>query len=172
MENSRYDPELIHRRRLIINLVIVAIILALLIYGWAWVTHYHRTSSARQQELLTSNEPTVVMFYSKTCPACRQVAFTANRAALSGKVSGELRSLTGDPSKKHQVMFVEYQNKQDEKLFAKYNVTRKPTLMVLKQGQPQVIGNKNGLPVYQYVGNGKSEVKDIYHNLQVNSLLK
>lgn len=172
MENTHYDPELIHRRRLIINGVIAFIIIACVIYGWIWATHYHRTSTSQQQTLMASNEPVVVVFYSKTCPDCKRIALTVNRSAISGRITGEIRNLTGDSSKKHQVMFLEYQNKHDRELFTKYNVSKTPTFMVLKQGQSQVIKNTNGILSYQYSGNNVKKIKNIYHNLQVDPLLK
>lgn len=172
MDNSRYDPDLIHQRRLIINTIIAVIILFLALYGWIWITHYHRTPTSRQQALLTSNEPVVVMFYSKSCPDCRKIAATVNRSVISGQATNEIRSLAGDSSKKHQVMFIEYQNKHDRILFDRYNVTKKPTLMVLRQGQPQLIENNNSSLIYQYVSNDKRQVKAIYYNLQMAPLLK
>ena len=69
-------------------------------------------------------------------------------------------------------MFLKYQNKHDRQLFYKYNVTATPTFMILKQGQPQVIKNENGVPTYQYVGNTKAQIKSIYHNLQAIPLMK
>lgn len=51
-------------------------------------------------------------------------------------------------------------------------MTATPTFMVLKQGQPQVIKNENGVPAYQYVGNTKAQIKSIYHNLQAIPLMK
>ena len=121
---------------------------------------------------MASNEPVVVVFYSKTCPDCKRIALTVNRSAISGRITGEIRNLTGDSSKKHQVMFLEYQNKHDRELFTKYNVSKTPTFMVLKQGQSQVIKNANGILSYQYSGNNVKEIKNIYHNLQVDPLLK
>lgn len=172
MNNSKYDPERIHQRKLIINSSIAILVLILVLWGWIHVTHLHRTSTSQQQAMMASNEPVVVMFYSKTCPDCHKVAFTANKSSKQGELDAMLKNVAGDSSKQHKVMFVEYQNKDDQKLFDKYNVTQTPTFMILRNGQPQVIKNENGVPSYQYAGNNKTQVKAIYRNLQAIPFVK
>ena len=172
MNNSNFDPDRIHQRRLIINVSIIAVVLILALAGWLHITHYHRTTTDKQQALMSDTEPVVVMFYSTKCSDCKKVARTVNKNASEGQLADTLKAATGDNSKQHKVMFLEYQNKHDRQLFYKYNVTATPTFMVLKQGQPQVIKNENGVPAYQYVGNTKAQIKSIYHNLQAIPLMK
>lgn len=172
MNNSNFDPDRVHQRRLIINSSIIVLVLILALAGWLHISHYHRTPTDKQQALMSDTEPVVVMFYSSKCPVCRNVASTVNRNAGEGQLAATIKAATGDNSKKHKVMFLEYQNQQDRQLFYKYNVTATPTFMIFKQGQPQVIQNNNGTPLYQYVGSNKTQIKAIYHNLQVMPMVK
>lgn len=171
MQNSKYDPERIHQRKIIFWAVAIVLVIALLGFGYGWVHHEHRTSTAKQQAMMNSNEPVVVMFYSKTCSHCKKVAFTANKNSVMGQIDSWVGSIMTDPNSAHQhkVMFVEYQNKTDQKTFSKYGVTETPTFMVLKNGQPQQISTVNGTPVYKYSGTDKDQIKNLYHTLQTGS---
>ena len=162
------DPERLKRRRMITALATLVVI-ATLVLGGVWaLTHYRRTSSEKQSQLLNSSTPTVVMFYSDTCKYCRKVAIGVHEDQFVASFNHRLNWLVKGESTANYV-YLEYQNKHDRKLFKQYNVTRTPTFMAFKNGQPQVIGTKNGFPVTRYVGSNERVIKGLFENLKLGN---
>lgn len=157
------DPEERSKRRLITWGVLGVIVVILLIIGGVNLVSLHRTKTADQNKLLTSNQPTVVMFYSKTCPDCKKIRGVVKKAEFSQKFATFASSSHG---LQHQNMFVEWQNKHDKQLFKQYKVNYVPTFMVFKNGQPQIF-MINNRPYLNYSGTDPNAVRQIYTNLTV-----
>ena len=51
MNNSNFDPDRVHQRRLIINSSIIVLVLILALAGWLHISHYHRTPTDKQQAI-------------------------------------------------------------------------------------------------------------------------
>lgn len=112
----------------------------------------NRTPTKTQQAYLQSDEPTIVMFYSKTCPDCMKVGPYTKYANLITQGN-------------HHMVYVAVQNKRDKQLFAQQNIHYVPTFMVFKDGQPQVIQDNN---VYQYSGTDTQKIKYLFKHLTLN----
>lgn len=161
---NRYDPELLHRRR-IITFSVLTVATILLITGFSTL---HRSSTKTQQAALKSNEPVVVMYYSKTCPDCKKVAIDVHKNAWEVTATrATIGKLMPSPYR-HKNLYLQWQNNEDKKLFKQNNVNSVPTFMVYRNGKPQSIANANGIDIYQYSGTNKQVIANIYHYLQIN----
>ena len=166
--NSKYDPERLRRRRIVLICVVGVVLAILVAVVMNRLLTYQRTSDSKQQSLMNSDEPVVVLFYSKTCSDCKKITMTVHKNALTGKVNDDVKNLANSASPlKHNVMFLEYQNPQDRSLFIKYGVSEVPTFMVMKHGIPQSIGTVSGVSSDRYSGTDRNQIKSIYQNLQV-----
>ena len=147
---NRYDPELLHRRR-VITFSVLTVAVMLLITGFLYgIGVLHRSSTKTQQAALKSNEPVVVMYYSKTCPYCKKVAFDVHKNAWEVTVNqATIGKLMPSPYR-HKNLYLQWQNNEDKKLFKQNNVNSVPTFMVYRNGKPQPIANANGIDIYQY----------------------
>lgn len=153
-----YDPQELKRQRRRNWLVALFIFLVAIFAASMSMFHYHRTSTSDQNKLFNSNEPIVVMFYSSTCKDCQSVESYVTKTARLSKINSQV---------KHGVMFIQLQNKHDQKSFKKYKITSTPTFMVMKKGVPQAISNHNGVKIYRYAGTDQGKIKQIYTQLRL-----
>ena len=165
---NRYDPELLHRRR-VITFGVLTVAVILLITGFLYgIGVLHRSSTRTQQAALKSKEPVVVMYYSKTCPDCKKVAIDVHKNAWEVTATqATIGKLMPSPYR-HKNIYLQWQNNEDKKLFKQNNVNSVPTFMVYRNGKPQPIANANGIDIYQYSGTNKQVIANIYHYLQIN----
>lgn len=130
----------------------------------------HHTDYEKQEQAFNSDQPVVVMFYSHTCPDCRKVASTVNKAAVEGTI--KTNYLNADKAEEHAVVFVDLKDTKDRALFSKYHVSSTPTFMLIKHGEVQPLATKNGLPVMQYSGTTASQIEKVYTDLSIDPGIK
>ena len=147
-------------KRKIITITVMRVLLVVtVILGMFQLNSLSRTDTSLRNQFINSNTPTVVMFYSKTCPDCRKATRIVKLAKLKS-FKDPLRS-------NYQSAFVELHNKDDKQLFNQYHITKTPTFMVFKNGVPQAMGKKYGFDQYQYEGTDKHEIESLYTNLKL-----
>lgn len=162
------NPVKEQRRRRITLGIIAVLIIGSTLFGFQFFHSYRRTSTADQTKLMNSNEPAVVMFYSKTCKDCKHVAATVHKNDYQSKLADNVVGIGNASDYRHTAVYVELQNSHDKQLFEQYHVTSTPTFMVFKNGQPQPIQMVNGLPVYQYSGTNKVKIQQLYKKLSLD----
>ena len=113
---------------------------------------FHRTPTNQQEILLKSPTSTTVVFYSRTCPDCKKLEPYFRYVQAQDKFSG-----TSD----RNIVYLSYANKHDRRLFKQYGVHYVPTIMIFKNGQPQLLSNDSK---YQYSGTDHSAVKYLYQH--------
>lgn len=161
------DEENVRKRKVTFILVLVFLGVVIVGIGINYLFNYHRTDAKKQAEYFNdNNRPTLIMFYSKTCPDCKSVVGTVQRNDYQGKLLDNVLN-TSQNSRAHNTMYLEWQNKQDKRYFAKYGVNSVPTFMIIYRGQPQPIYHSKGLPVYQYSGTNKKVIRLLYTRLQL-----
>ena len=147
-----------YRNRKIVTVIVMGILV--LIFGFIGLLQLNslkRTPTSERTEAINSNIPTIVMFYSKTCPDCKRVIGTVKLARFKSY---------GNPTRQdYGVAFVEVNTPDDKDLVNQYHITKTPTFMIFKNGQPQAIGSANGFDVFQYAGPDKEQIKSLYTNL-------
>lgn len=162
------NPVKEQRRRRITLGIIAVLIIGSALFGFHFFHSYRRTSTADQTKLMNSNEPAVVMFYSRTCKDCKHVAATVHKNDYQSKLADNVVGIGNASNYRHTAVYIELQNSHDKQLFEQYHVTSTPTFMIFKNGQPQPIQTVNGLPVYQYSGTNKAKIQQLYQKLSLD----
>lgn len=152
--------KLYQRRRLITVGVGAIVVITLVVFGYWQLFTYHATKQSNAEAAMNGSTPTVVMYYRPTCPDCIQVEKTTKLAELQSKLNGSSASY-------HDV-YINVTTSFGKQEVKNRNVKWTPTYMVFKNGQAQVIGTQNGLPVYQYTGKDQQTIKNIYQKLSMN----
>jgi len=153
------------RRKIALGSVITCVILLVVSFVW-FISVIHHTDHEKQQRSLQSDQAVVIMFYSHTCPDCKEVASVVNRSYWEGEFKDNYLNIGN--GKEHSAVFVDYKNEKDQALFSQYHIESTPTFIVVKNGEVQQLAEKNGVPVMKYGGKNPKQIKRLYTDLSID----